>query len=138
MTAMTTGRALVVSLLLVVGVGACSDDEEPTAVCGARDDLSAAITALGDVDALTEGRDAVDAAVDDLQSALDEVGEATSDDVEDEVDAAQAALDDVIDTVGSLGDESSPGEALEAVSDSLSTFATAVAAVVGELDEDCD
>jgi hypothetical protein len=135
---MTTmvGRALLVSLLLAAGVAACSDDE-PTAVCAARDDLSEAIAALGDVNPLDDGGEAVEAAVGDVRSALDDVGETTGADIEDEVDAAEAALDDLTDTVASIGDQGSPSEAIDAVSSSLSTFASSVAAVVGELDEDC-
>jgi phage host-nuclease inhibitor protein Gam len=133
---------LAAAVVLLLVAGACSDDDdgdgdEAARACDARDDLSASVQALGDVDVVAEGTDELRTAFDEVVTAVDEVAAASGDRLEDEVDAVQAEVDDVRTAVGSIGDQSA-ASAAELVGAEVGELVDSTSVLVEEASTTCD
>jgi hypothetical protein len=128
----------------VLGLAACGDDggdggdgdegaAEGAGVCEARDELTESFAALGDIDVVNDGTDAVRAAVDSIGEDLEALREAAGDEADDELDAVGAAVDDLRTAVGDLG-----GESVGAVGTALADLSVALGDLVLALAQDCD
>ena len=89
---------LAVAAMLVVAASACGDDSED-AYCDAWSGAVDAYSELRSLDLVAVGSDGLQAAVDDLDSALVELAEATEDQVGDDVDRLRESVEQLIETV---------------------------------------
>ena len=125
---------------LVIGAGACSDDddeaEEGTSLCDARDDLQASVDAAADVDVVADGTDALRTALSEVRTSFDAVVEAAGDEHGPEIDAVRSAVDDLDSAVEAAGDEpaADTGAALSAAATAVGSAMTALS---DSLDPDC-
>ena len=125
------------ALLLLVAVGCGDDDDDSSALCTDRDQLSASVQALGDVDVTADGTDALRTAVDDVVDDVDQLAEDAGDELGDEVDAVRDAISDVGTTLGSIGDQS-VSSVLESLQSELTELSDAAQTLVDEAGQDCD
>jgi hypothetical protein len=117
------------------GDGTTSPGSDATAdVCAARDDLEQSVQALGDMDVVAGGTDAVEAALGDVRDDLAALRGAAGSDLQDEVSSLESAIEDLQGTLdGST--EPATGERLTA----LASVVTAGGALVQALqDIPCD
>lgn len=126
---------LVLPLLGMAALGACSDDETAS-TCGAREDLEEALSDLADVDVVEGGTSELEAAMDEVRAALDELQSAAESEYGDEVDQIEDELGNLGDAVSDADDESA-GEAAQDVSSSLSDVASGVDQLVQNVAEEC-
>lgn len=137
--------ALVATTALVLG--ACGDDSDgdgdegasgEAGVCEARADLTESFAALGDIDVVADGTDALRDAIDQIGDDLAELREAAGDQASDEIDAVEAANDELSTAVGDLGDDEPIGEATGAVASALGDLSLALGDLVLAFGQDCD
>ena len=106
------------------------------AVCTARDGLEQSVSDLGDLSLREAGKKGVQAALDDVNTSFDELEAAASDAYKPQIDAVKQALDDLQTAIGNLGggdlgqEVQDVGTAIGDVTDSTATLFTA-------LDEEC-
>jgi hypothetical protein len=142
------GPSLLVSIALALGLAGCSDDTETAATtsttpstCTAVQDLTTALSTLLSTDTLSGGQSAIDAALADVQNALDEVDTSASADFGDDIEAVSSALDELSGAVDDLGTDESLGDTLTALGTTINavvdSFATLSADVSAEL-SDCE
>jgi hypothetical protein len=125
-------RALAGALAILLALSACGDDDgdqaanstttaESTttspddALCGAIDDVEQDIRALGDIDVLAEGTDAVEARLTSIREDLTEIKELAPDTAPDEADAFDSALASLDDAIAALGDGSLTAQSVQDV-----------------------
>lgn len=137
-------RRLAVALLaLTLIAAACSDDSEEAepSTCSALQDLSSSVQSLVSLDVLSEGTSGLQSSLDDVESSFEQVKEDSGDQFGSEVDDLQKAIDDGLDTLKSLPDSDSVGDAADSVNEAFTNIQTAYDALVtkaeGEL-SDCD
>jgi hypothetical protein len=92
---MTATAALVLTSALLVG---CSDDDEPSA-CGALQDLADEVRDLRDTDLIQEGTDEARSEVAEIGETWDEATAEADDQFGDELDAVDGAVDDLASTI---------------------------------------
>ena len=136
-TAASSAVLLAATTLLAVSCGDDDGDSNTASVCESRDELRTSVTALGDVDILSDGTNGLEAAADDVRSALDGLGQSAEDEFGDEVDAVQAALGDLGDALRSFGDQPR-SEAVSAVSDAATQLRDTATTLGDELQNACD
>jgi hypothetical protein len=120
---MMRDRALAGALAALLAVGACGDDDDGDqaassttaeatttstgeALCAAIDDVERDVGALGDIDVLAEGTDAVEASLTTIREDLAELRELAPDTAPDEAEALDASLTSLEDAITAVGDES--------------------------------
>lgn len=130
----------------VLGLAACGDDgdggdegaaEEP-GICEARADLDTSFAALGDIDIVNDGTDALREAVDAIAADVEALREAAGDEAADEVDAVEESYDAVVAAVGDLGEGGSIATGASAVGTALADFGTALGDLAVALTQECD
>jgi hypothetical protein len=120
---MMRDRALAGALAALLAVGACGDDDDGDqaassttaeatttstgeALCAAIDDVERDVGALGDIDVLAEGTDAVEASLTTIREDLAELRELAPDTAPDEAEALDGSLTSLEDAITAVGDES--------------------------------
>jgi len=134
---MRRGAAVAAALVLLVAVGCGDDDDDSSAVCEDRDQLSASVQALGDVDVTADGVDALRTAVDDVVDDVDQLAEDAGDELSDEIDAVRDAISDVGTVLGTIGDQSVAG-VIESLQAELTELSDAAQALVDEAGQACN
>jgi hypothetical protein len=147
-------RAVAGALATLLAFGACGDDDgdqaanstttaEATttstgdALCAAIDDAEQDIRALGDIDVLADGTDAVEASLTTIRADLAEIRELAPDTAPEEADAFDNALASLDDAITALGDEPLTAEsAQDIVAAGTSTIETGQT-YLGALDDAC-
>ena len=105
-------------------------------VCRARDELRESVGDLADPTLLTSGRSEIQSALDDVQDDLDALGRAAARDYETEVDGVQSSIDDLKTAVENLG-EGSLSEGIEAVGSAISAVGRSTEPLITKLRADC-
>jgi hypothetical protein len=105
-------------------------------VCQARDELSASINALTDPALLTGGTAGIQAAVGEVQTSLTALVAAGQDDYGPQLDALQAALDQVQTAVADVGDGNA-ATGLVAIGAAIGSVGTAASILFTELRTTC-
>jgi hypothetical protein len=148
-------RALAGALAPLLALSACGDDDDGDqaanstttaeatttstgdALCAAIDDAEQDIRALGDIDVLAEGTDAVEASLTTIRADLAEIRELAPDTAPEEADAFDNALASLDDAITALGDEPLTAEsAQDIVAAGTSTIETGQT-YLGALDDAC-
>jgi hypothetical protein len=146
-------RALAGALAIVLALSACGDDDdqaanstttaEPTttsngdALCAAIDDAEQDIRALGDIDVLAEGTDAVEASLTTIREDLAEIKELAPDTAPEEAEAFDSAMASLDDAITALGDGSLTAESAQDVVTAGASTIEAGQAYLGALDDAC-
>jgi hypothetical protein len=97
-------------------------------LCAARDDLEQSVQALGDVDVVAGGTDAVEAALGDVREDLAALRGASGSDLQDEVSSLESAIEDLQGTLDG-GTEPATGERLTALAQVVTAGGTLVSAL---------
>jgi hypothetical protein len=129
---MATGVVMFVAL----AAGCSSDDPEDT-FCDSADSLQANIVGLGDVDLIGEGTSAVTDQLGQIESDLDNLRESGADVVAEEVDALETAVEQLGSALRDLGEGISVEDAEGAI-ESISNVNSAAGAVIDKLATVCD
>lgn len=132
--------APVLASLLLLTAAACSDDDTPAA-CSAAQDFADSLRSLTDVNVVSEGTDALQSGIDDVQASWADLKDAASDQFGDDVDELDAAVSDAGDTVSSLPESGSLSEAATSIGDALSGISTSWDTLKGDIQgefSDCD
>jgi hypothetical protein len=149
------GVAFPLLVLLAFGIPGCSDEDssstdtdtddgsaqEQEQACADWAQLQAAVTALGDVEVVADGTDALRTAVDGVESALQQFGDSAGDQVGDEVDALEAAVGDLTAAVRAAVDDAAAegaGSGLVAIGEAVQQVATAADDLAAELQPGCE
>jgi hypothetical protein len=131
--------------LFVVLMAACSDDDDDNgdeaspspSVCDQKEALDESAQALADLDVVASGTDGLTAAVEAVQTDVQNLKETVSADVEPEVEALETAVSDAQDTLSGINDDSTLNERIDAVQEALTGIATAAAGVGTALQNEC-
>ena len=152
---MTRHRALAGALATLLAFSACGDDDDgdqaatstTTAeatttstgdeLCAAIDDAEQDIRALGDIDVLAEGTDAVEASLTTIRDDLAEIRELAPDTAPEEAEAFDDALASLDDAITALGDEPITVESAQDVVAAGASTIEAGQAYLGALDDAC-
>jgi hypothetical protein len=152
---MTRHPALAAALATLLALSACGDDDDgdqaanPTttaeatttstsdALCAAIDDAEQDIRALGDIDVLAEGTDAVEASLTTIREDLAEIRELAPDTAPDEAEAFDNALASLDDAITALGDEPLTAESAQDLVTAGASTIEAGQAYLGALDDAC-
>ena len=125
-------RSLAGALAILLALGACGDDDgdqgasstttaESTttspddALCTAIDGVEQDMRALGDIDVLAEGTDAVEARLTSIREDLTEIQELAPDTAPDEAEAFDSALASLDDAIAAVGDGSLTAQSVQDV-----------------------
>ena len=131
-----------------IAVAGCSSSSSPSAtsettvasakqaVCTARTDLKASVTALANPALLTGGKAGIQAALDSVKSNLDAVASSAKSDYKPRVDAVKSAVNDLQAALGNLGQGSATSN-LQAVGTAIANIGTTAAALVSMLQAEC-
>jgi len=109
------------AVVAVVLVGCGDDESAQDAYCEAGESLGSSVTALTDLDLISEGTSGLEAALDDVEADLGELSDSAADAAADEVDALEQAVDGLGTAISDLGGEIS--------ADNLGALQTAVQAI---------
>jgi hypothetical protein len=151
---MTRHRALACALAILLALTACGDDDgdqaasstttaESTttsagdALCDAIDEVEQDIRALGDIDVLAEGTDAVEARLSSIREGLTEIEELAPDTAPDEAEAFDDALASLDDAIAAVGDGSLTAQSVQDVVAAGASTIEAGQAYLGALDDTC-
>ena len=133
------GLALLATLLLAAT--ACSgDDSETSTTASACDEVSAlegSLTALTQVDPVSDGTDALRSAATDVRTDLDAAASAVTDDLKPAVDQVRAAFGDLETALEGIGSGDGLGAAATEVGNALSEVGTSLTALSSEIGEAC-
>jgi hypothetical protein len=105
-------------------------------ICTARDELKTSIAALINPALLTGGTAGIKTAVDQVQSAVDDVKKAGKQDYATEVDALQTSLGQLQTAVGKLGNGNATDN-LQAVGTAIASTGTAAENLITKLNTAC-
>ena len=121
----------------VVVVAGCGGDDESAQdrYCAAGESLESSLDELTGLDLVAEGTDGLTAAVDEVQSDLDDLRDSASEAAADEVSALEQAVDDLSDAISTLGGDLTSDNA-SAVGTAIENVATAARSVRDTL-SDC-
>lgn len=138
--------ALAAALAGLIVLGACGDDDDDQAassttdeeaLCDAVDTTEDDIRALGDIDVVAEGTDAVEASLTTIREDLAELRELAPDTAPDEAEAFDNALSSLGDAISALGDESLTAASAQDVVAAGTSTVEAGQAYLGALDDAC-
>jgi hypothetical protein len=138
--------ALAAALAGLIVLGACGDDDDDQAassttneeaLCDAVDTAEDDIRALGDIDVVAEGTDAVEASLTTIREDLAELRELAPDTAPDEAEAFDNALSSLGDAISALGDESLTAASAQDVLAAGTSTVEAGQAYLGALDDAC-
>ena len=127
--------AMLTGVLVVAGCGSDDDESAQDQYCAAGESLETSLDELADLDLVAEGTDGVTAAVDEVQSDLDDLRDSASDAAADEVGALEQAVDGLNDAISTLGGDLTSDNAT-AVSTAIENVAAAAQSVLDTL-SDC-
>src|SRR5690606_7646942 len=113
------GTVLLVACLVLAGASACGDDEDAAPVCEARDELASSLADVVEVDVAGEGPSALEDALEEVGTDLDDLGEVASDELGDEVEGLRSSLAELEAAVGTLDEQASAADAVAVVGDDL-------------------
>ena len=142
-------RALAGALATLLALSACGDDDDGDqaanttttspgeALCDAIDDAEQDIGALGDIDVVAEGTNAVDASLTTIRDDLAEIRDLAPDTAPDEADAFDTALTSLSDEITALGDGSLTAESAQDLIGAASSTVEAGQAYLGALEDEC-
>jgi len=138
-------KLIVCSLIGAIAIFAiaCGDDDNdstatPTpSVCDAEEALDQAVTNLTDLDVVSEGTNALNAAVADVKTELGDLKTAVGSDVADEVDALDTAVSDAEETLSGIDNDATLNEKIDAVQSAFTGVATAGADLKDALSQEC-
>jgi hypothetical protein len=148
-------RALAGALAILLAVSACGDDDDGDqaanstttaeatttstgeALCAAIDDVEQDIRALGDIDVLAEGTDAVEASLTTIREDLAEITELAPDTAPEEAEAFDSALASLDDAIAALGDGSLTTQSVQDIVAAGTSTIEAGQAYLGALDDAC-
>jgi hypothetical protein len=140
-------RALAGALAVLLALGACGDDDGDQAadstttagdaLCAAIDDVEQDIAALGDLDVLAEGTDAVEASLTTIREDLAEIRDLAPDTAPEEAEAFDDALASLGDAISALGESSLTAEAAQDVVEAGASAIEAGRTYLGALDDAC-
>ena len=132
------------TILMVV---ACGDDDEPSdgsngasptaSVCDDKAAVEEAVADLANIDITAEGTNALNAAVDNVKTELQDLKTTVSEDVADEVEGLETAVDDAQETLSGIGDDSTLNQRIDAVQSALTGIATAAEDLTTALQNEC-
>jgi hypothetical protein len=137
------------AILAILAVSfACSDDDDDgddsggdssatPSVCDQKESVDTAVSDLSDIDVLAEGTDALNAAVADVKTEVQELKAVVSSDVEPEVEAMETAVSDAEDTLSGISDDATLNEKIDDVQSALTGIATAGADLATALENEC-
>jgi ElaB/YqjD/DUF883 family membrane-anchored ribosome-binding protein len=135
-----------VAAACLLALGACGDDGDDAAddegsgeaaVCEARDELDSSFAALGDVDIVNDGTDALRDAVEAITDDVDALADAAGDEAGDEVAAVSDTFEALLASVGEIADGDSPGSGASAVGAALTDFGEALGDLAVALQTEC-
>jgi hypothetical protein len=139
--------ALAATLAGLIALGACGDDSDDDqaassttnedALCDAVDATGNDIQALGDIDVVAEGTDAVEANLTTIRDDLAAIEEAAPDTAPDESEAFDSALSSLEDAINALGNESLTAASAQDVIAAGASTVEAGQAYLGALDDAC-
>jgi hypothetical protein len=148
-------HALAVALATLLALSACGDDDDGNqaanstttaeatttstgdALCATIDDAEQDIRALGDIDVLADGTDAVEASLTTIREDLAEIRELAPDTAPEEAEAFDNALASLDDAITVVGDGSLTAEAAQDVVAAGASTIEAGQAYLGALDDAC-
>lgn len=134
--ALVGALAALVAVVGVAGCGDDDDGGPEEAYCAAADALRADVSALTDLDVVAEGTNALEDRFDAIRSDLDDLRESGREVAADEIDALDAAVDDLQSAIDALGGELSVDNA-SVVLDAIGDVGPAAQAVYSRLSEAC-
>jgi hypothetical protein len=152
---MTRHLALAAALATLLALSACGDDDDgdqaanstttaeatttstSDALCAAIDDAEQDIRALGDIDVLAQGTDAVEASLTTIRDDLAEIRELAPDTAPDEAEAFDNALASLDDAITALGDEPLTAESAQDLVAAGTSTIEAGQAYLSALDDAC-
>ena len=124
-------------MLVVGVAAGCGDDESPEAAfCDAADSLRADIDGLSDVDIIANGTSALTEQFDAIRSDVNELEDSGSDVAAGEIDGLDAAVKELGSSLDALGDDVSVDGA-RAVADAATTVVTEAGVVLDKLSTTC-
>ena len=129
--------AAVMLVAAVVAAGCGSDDDESAQdrYCAAGESFESSLDELAGLDLVAEGTDGLNAAVDQVQSNLDDLRDSASDAAADEVGALDQAVDGLTDAISTLGGDLTSDNAT-AVGTAIDNVSAAAQSVLDTL-SDC-
>jgi hypothetical protein len=147
-------RALAGVLAILLALSACGDDDgdqaatstttaesattsPDDALCRTIDEVEQDIRALGDIDVLAEGTDAVEARLTSIREDLTEIKELAPDTAPDEAEAFDNALASLDDAIAAVGDGSLTAQSMQDVVAAGASTVEAGQAYLGTLDDAC-
>jgi hypothetical protein len=147
-------RALAGVLAILLALSACGDDDgdqaasstttaesattsPDDALCRTIDEVEQDIRALGDIDVLAEGTDAVEARLTSIREDLTEIKELAPDTAPDEAEAFDNALASLDDAIAAVGDGSLTAQSMQDVVAAGASTVEAGQAYLGSLDDAC-
>ena len=122
---------------------ACGDDDgegdaTPTpSVCDQSEALEQSVTDLTEINVVSEGTDALNAAVANVKTELGDLKTTVSSDVADEVDDMETAVSDAEDTLSGIDNDATLNEKIDDVQSAFTGVATAAAALKDALSQEC-
>jgi len=141
--------ALATFAALSVGIAGCgsgsgsgSDSTASTtttardATCAAKDKLQSSLEDLTNPAVLTEGKDGVTDALDEVRTSADTLGEQVQADLQPQVQDVRNALDRLQSDIQELGDRSI-SDSITKISDDISAVGTAVGTLADSLKQRC-
>jgi hypothetical protein len=147
-------RALAGVLAILLALSACGDDDgdqaasstttaesattsPDDALCRTIDEVEQDIRALGDIDVLAEGTDAVEARLTSIREDLTEIKELAPDTAPDEAEAFDNALASLDDAIAAVGNGSLTAQSMQDVVAAGASTVDAGQAYLGTLDDAC-
>jgi hypothetical protein len=115
-----------------------SDTALSEAVCTAGSTLESAVNDLGSVDVVQNGTAALDTAVDQVGTALDDLVDAARSEIRDEADTVEASFDTLSSTVSTIPDAESPQAAAQSLREPLSDFIEDAGSLATKVSQGCD
>ena len=102
----------------------------PPGTCGPREGVADSVATLISSDTLGGGRDAIETALSDVESSLQELGDVAGDALSDDVDTLTQAFDDLEAAVGDVGSDASASDTVSSLTDSITAVVQAVDGLV--------
>ena len=141
---MTRLRLVAIPLLVILGLAAagCSDDDggTPTADTSGCDEVNAledSLTSLTEVDLVSGGTDALQAAVSDVRTDLDAAVSAVGAELEPAVDEVQTAFGDLESAIEGISSAEGLGAAATEIGNALAELGTALTGLTSEISQTC-